>query len=148
MNIAIFTVLLSLKFEDKYIEKISDLSGLSKTKPVFSICIAIIMLSLAGIPPFAGFFGKFYIFISAIEAKLIYLAVLGVLSSVISAFYYFRIIKVMYFDDLKILNHQSNISTKSSLILFLSMMVITMFIIYPSLIINIGTNISIDFFNN
>jgi len=148
MNIAIFTVLLSLKFEDKYIEKISDLSGLSKTKPVFSICIAIIMLSLAGIPPFAGFFGKFYIFISAIEAKLIYLAVLGVLSSVISAFYYFRIIKVMYFDDLKILNHQSNITTKSSLILFLSMMVITLFIIYPSLIINIGTNISIDFFNN
>ena len=148
MNIAIFAVVLSLKFKDNYVERISDLSGLSKAKPIFSICIAITMLSLAGIPPFAGFFGKFYIFIAALEAKLFYLAVLGVLSSVISAFYYLRIIKVMYFDDLEIENYQSNISSKASLILFFTMLAITMFIFYPSLIINIGTNISIDFFNN
>ena len=148
MNIAIFTVILSLKLKDNYIEKISDLSGLSRAKPIFSICIAITMLSMAGIPPLAGFFGKFYIFIAAIEAKLFYLAVLGVLSSVISAFYYLRIIKVMYFDDLEISDYQSNISTKASLILFFTMLVITMFILYPTLIINIGTNVSIDFFNN
>ena len=148
MNIAIFAVILSLKLKDNYIEKISDLSGLSRAKPIFSICIAITMLSMAGIPPLAGFFGKFYIFIAAIEAKLFYLAVLGVLSSVISAFYYLRIIKVMYFDDLEISDYQSNISAKASLILFFSMLVITMFILYPTLIINIGTNVSIDFFNN
>ena len=148
MNIAIFTVVLSLKFKDNYVEKISDLSGISKVKPIFSICIAITMLSLAGIPPFAGFFGKFYIFIAAIEAKLFYLAILGVLSSVISAFYYLRIIKVMYFDDLEIANYQSNISPKASLILLFTMLAITMFIFYPSLIVNIGSNISIDFFNN
>ena len=148
MNIAIFAVILSLKLKDNYIEKISDLSGLSRAKPIFSICIAITMLSMAGIPPLAGFFGKFYIFIAAIEAKLFYLAVLGVLSSVISAFYYLRIIKVMYFDDLEISDYQSNISTKASLILFFTMLVITMFILYPTLIINIGTNVSIDFFNN
>ena len=148
MNIAIFTVVLSLKFKDNYVEKISDLSGISQVKPIFSICIAITMLSLAGIPPFAGFFGKFYIFIAALEAKLFYLAILGVLSSVISAFYYLRIIKVMYFDDLEIADYQSNISSKTSLILFFTMLAITMFIFYPSLIINIGSNISIDFFNN
>ena len=91
---------------------------------------------------------KFYIFIAALEAKLFYLAILGVLSSVISAFYYLRIIKVMYFDDLEIANYQSNISSKASLILFFTMLAITMFIFYPSLIINIGSNISIDFFNN
>ena len=148
MNIAIFTVVLSLKFKDNYVEKISDLSGISKVKPIFSICIAITLLSLAGIPPLAGFFGKFYIFIAALEAGLFYLAILGVLSSVISAFYYLRIIKVMYFDDLEIADYQSNISSKTSLILFFTMLAITMFIFYPSLIINIGSNISIDFFNN
>lgn len=148
MNIAIFTIILSLKIKDNYVEKINDLSGLSKDKPVFSICIAITMLSMAGIPPFAGFFGKFYIFIAALEAELFYLAILGVLFSVVSAFYYLRIIKIMYFDDLKIPNYQTNISSKASLILFFSILTITMFIFYPSLIINIGSDISIEFFNN
>jgi len=148
MNIAIFTIILSLKFKDNYVEKMSDLSGLSKDKPIFSICIAITMLSMAGIPPFAGFFGKFYIFIAALEAKLFYLAILGVLFSVVSAFYYLRIIKIMYFEDLKISNYQTNISSKASLILFFSILTITMFIFYPSLIINIGSHISIEFFNN
>ena len=77
MNIAIFSIILSLKNNNSYIEKISELSGLSKSKPIISLSIAIIMLSLAGIPPFAGFFGKFYIFIAAVEADLIFLAVLG-----------------------------------------------------------------------
>ena len=147
MNIAIFTIILSLKFKDNYVEKISDLSGLSKDKPIFSICIAITMLSMAGIPPFAGFFGKFYIFIAAVEAKLFYLAILGVLFSVVSAFYYLRIIKIMYFEDLKISNYQTNISSKASLILFFSIITITMFVFYPSLIINLGSDISIEFFN-
>ena len=103
------------------------------------------MLSMSGLPPFAGFFGKFYIFIAALDAQLFYLAVLGVLASVISAFYYLRIIKVMYFDDLKISNYQSNISSKASLILFLAILLIALFVFYPSLLINIGTNISVDF---
>ena len=103
---------------------------------------------MAGIPPFAGFFGKFYIFIAALEAKLFYLAVLGVLSSVISAFYYLSIIKVMYFDELKVSDYQSNITTKASLILFFTMFVIIMFIFYPTFIINIGETVSFDFFNN
>ena len=105
MNVGIFTIILSLKNNDRYIEYLSDLSGLSKKKPILSLCIAILMFSLAGIPPFAGFFGKFYIFMAALNSGLIYLAVLGVIASVISAFYYLRIIKIMYFDDSQIVYH-------------------------------------------
>ena len=146
MNISIFAIILSLKFENNYIEKISDLSGLSKNKPLVSISIAIIMFSMAGIPPFAGFFGKFYIFNAALDSNLFYLAVLGVLSTVISAYYYLRIIKVIYFDEMLSTNFQFNISTKSSLILIFSIIVISLFIFYPSIIINLGTSISFDFF--
>jgi NADH-quinone oxidoreductase subunit N len=86
---------------------------------------------MAGIPPFAGFFGKFYIFIAALEAELFYLAVLGALFSVVSAFYYLRIIKIIYFDDLIIQNFQINLSSNASLILFFSILTISMFIFYP-----------------
>ena len=105
MNAGIFSLILSIKIKDRYIEYLSDLSGLSKKKPILSLCIAILMFSLAGIPPFAGFFGKFYIFMAALNSGLIYLAVLGVIASVISAFYYLRIIKIMYFDDSQIVYH-------------------------------------------
>ena len=145
MNVSIFTIILSLKYKDKYIEKINELSGLSKSKPIISISIAIIMLSMAGIPPLAGFLGKFYIFISAINAELYYLAILGVLSSVIAAFYYLRIIKVMYFDDLDTNNFHLSISLKSSVILFISILIISTFIIFPSIFTNLTQNISSEF---
>ena len=145
MNVGIFTVILSLKINDRYIEYLSDLSGLSKKKPIFSLCIAIIMFSLAGIPPFAGFFGKFYIFIAAISSGLIYLAVLGVIASVISAFYYLRIIKIMYFDDSQII-YQTHLSKKATLILFVSIILVSLFIFYPSFLINISSHISSSFF--
>ena len=145
MNVGIFSVILSLKIEDRYIEDLSDLSGLSKKKPIFSLCIAILMFSLAGIPPFAGFFGKFYIFISALKSDLIYLAILGVIASVISAYYYLRIIKIMYFDE-SIENYQVLISTKSKIILVLSILAISLFILYPSFLINVGSQISDNYF--
>ena len=147
MNTAIFSILLSLKLNDKYIENINDLSGLSKSKPFFSASIAVIMLSMAGIPPLAGFFGKFYIFISALEADLIYLAVLGVIASVISAFYYLKIIKIMYFDNLDSSNFRVNISRGSSIVLIISIGLISLFVFYPSLLIMIANDISINFFN-
>ncbi len=146
MNIAIFAIILSLKIDDNYIEKISDLSGLGKLKPAISFCIAIIMLSMAGIPPLAGFFGKFYIFIAAIDSGLFLLAILGVLSSVISAYYYLRIIKIMYFDEVNISNVQINSSKKSISIIFVSIIFISLFIFYPSLLIDIGSNISFNYF--
>jgi len=146
MNVAVFSIILSLKKGNKYINKINELSGLSKNKPLVALSLAIIMLSMAGIPPFAGFFGKFYIFIAALNADLIFLAVLGVLSSVISAFYYLRIIKVMYFDESEEFNIQFIISTKSLLVLIISMIFINLFIFYPPLLTSISSIIAVDYF--
>jgi NADH-quinone oxidoreductase subunit N len=81
------------------VESINDLAGLSRTQPMFAFALAMLMFSLAGVPPLAGFFGKFYVFMAAIEAGLYPLAVIGVLSSVVGAFYYLRIVKIMYFDE-------------------------------------------------
>ena len=88
MNIAVFAFLLSLKRNDGYFENISDLSGMHKNHPLRTMLIALVMFSLAGIPPLAGFFGKFYIFVAAIESEMLFLAIIGVIASVISAFYY------------------------------------------------------------
>ena len=144
MNVAIFAILLSLKVKNEYLINISDLKGLSKSNPIVSVSISIIMLSMAGIPPFIGFFGKFYVFIAAIEQELYVLSVLGVLASVISAFYYLRIIKIMYFDESiseGIINFK--ISFQSKIILSLSLFLIICFIFYPSLLINISASLTI-----
>jgi NADH-quinone oxidoreductase subunit N len=80
-------------------EAIPDLAGISKDKPLFAFLFAMLLFSLAGIPPLAGFFGKLYVFNAAIEAHLYWLAVVGVVLSVVSAYYYLRIVKIMYFDE-------------------------------------------------
>ncbi|MEK9971646.1 MAG: proton-conducting transporter membrane subunit, partial [Ferrovibrio sp.] len=85
--------------KDQMVEGVSDLAGLAKTHPGMALLLAGFMFSLAGVPPLAGFFGKFYIFMSAINAGLYVLAVIGVLSSVVGAYYYLRIVKIMYFDE-------------------------------------------------
>jgi NADH-quinone oxidoreductase subunit N len=99
MNIGTFAVILCMRQKDVMVERIDDLKGLSKTHPALALALAIFMFSMAGIPPLVGFFAKFYIFLAAIEAGLYVLAVVGVLSSVIGAYYYVRIVKLMYFDD-------------------------------------------------
>ena len=144
MNIAVFTILLSLKKSNQYIENISDLDGLSKSNPIISISLAIIMLSMAGIPPFIGFFGKFYVFVAAIESGLYLLSILGVLASVVSAYYYLRIIKVMYFDDLnKNAIFDLNLMLESKILLFVLVLIISLFIVYPSILINFTSNLMI-----
>ncbi len=144
MNIAIFSIILSIKIKNEFLIEINDLQGLSKSNPIVSLSIAIIMLSMAGIPPFIGFFGKFYVFIAAIKKELYLLSVLGVIASVISAFYYLRIIKVMYFDEK---NEEKNlnfkISFQSMLVLCSSLLIIICFIFYPSLLVNISVNLKI-----
>jgi NADH-quinone oxidoreductase subunit N len=99
MVIGTFACILSLKVNGTNIESISDLSGLSKVNPMIAFVLSMFLFSLAGIPPLAGFFAKFYIFLSAIESGLYALAIIGVLASVIGAFYYLRIIKIIYFDE-------------------------------------------------
>ena len=99
MNIGAFACLLAMKRDGRFVEELSDLSGMSKTHPMMALALMIFMFSMAGIPPLAGFFGKWYVFLAAVEAGLFGLAVIGVLASVVGAFYYLRIVKIMYFDD-------------------------------------------------
>ncbi len=99
MSLGTFAVVLSMRIKDQMVEDIDDLRGLAKTHPLMALAMAIFMFSMAGIPPMAGFFAKLYIFMAAIESQAYTLAILGVLTSVVAAFYYLRIIKVMYFDD-------------------------------------------------
>ena len=99
MNIGAFACILTMRRGDRMVENISDLAGMSKTHPGVAAALAVFMFSMAGIPPLAGFFSKLYIFLAAIEAEFYGLAVIAVLSSVVGAFYYLRIIKVVYFDE-------------------------------------------------
>jgi NADH-quinone oxidoreductase subunit N len=99
MNIGTFACILCMRRGNRMVEDISDLAGLSKSQPLLAMALAIFMFSMAGIPPLAGFFGKLYIFLAAVEAHLYWLAIIGVLSSVVGSFYYLRIIKIAYFDE-------------------------------------------------
>ena len=99
MVIGTFGCILCMRQNGRMVEGIYDLSGLARTQPAMALALAIFMFSMAGIPPLAGFFGKLYVFLAAIEAGLYTLAVLGVVSSVVAAYYYVRIVKVMYFDE-------------------------------------------------
>jgi NADH-quinone oxidoreductase subunit N len=99
MTLASFAVILAMKRNGQAVEGIADFAGLARTNPLLAFFFAMLLFSLAGIPPLAGFFAKFYVFLAAIKAGLFTLAVIGVLTSVVGAFYYLRIIKVMYFDE-------------------------------------------------
>jgi NADH-quinone oxidoreductase subunit N len=99
MNLGTFAVILSMRRHNVMVEEISDLAGLSRSQPLMALALAIFMFSMAGIPPLGGFFGKLYIFMPVIDAGLVIPAIIGVVSSVVSAYYYLRIIKVAYFDQ-------------------------------------------------
>ena len=99
MTLGTFAVILSMRRDGKYVENISDLAGLARTHPTMAFFLGVLLFSLAGIPPLAGFFAKFYVFLAAIKAGLFTLAVIGVLSSVVGAYYYLTIVKIMYFDE-------------------------------------------------
>src|SRR6202022_5046160 len=99
MNLGPFAVILAMRRDGAPVESISDLSGLFRTNPVMAFMLAMLLFSLAGIPPLAGFFAKFYVFLAAIQAGLFTLAVIGVVTSVVGAYYYLAIVKIMYFDE-------------------------------------------------
>lgn len=100
MTVGSFVAVLMMKDADgEPLEGISDLAGLSRTRPALALCLAMQMFSLAGIPPLFGFWGKFVVFRAAVQADLVPLAALGIAASVIGAFYYIKIVKVMYFDE-------------------------------------------------
>jgi NADH-quinone oxidoreductase subunit N len=100
MTVGSFVAVLMLRTEGgDHIESIDDLSGISRSKPLLALCLAMMMFSLAGIPPLFGFWGKFVVFQAAVEADLVALAAIGIAASVIGAFYYIKIVKIMYFDE-------------------------------------------------
>ncbi len=98
MTIGAFGCILAMRRRGRMVEGIADLAGLGRDRPLLAAALAILMFSMAGIPPLAGFFGKLYVFLAAVDAGLYVLAVIGVLTSVVAAFYYVRIVKLMYFD--------------------------------------------------
>ena len=130
MTLGAFAVLLSLRRKDKMFETIDDLSGLSRTHPWLAFSLAAMMFSLAGIPPLAGFFAKFYVFAAAIKADLVALAVIGVVTSVVGAFYYLRLVKVMYFDDAQA--PYERIPPGSAIVLAASSVVVVLFFLIPA----------------
>ena len=142
MNLGLFTCLLMLKRNDQYFETIDDLSGLTKNHPVIALSLMLILFSLAGIPPLAGFFAKFYVFKSVIEQSMYFLAIVGLLSTVIAAFYYLRIIKVIYFDEEKDkYDTDHNIWLKISL--SFSTLIILLYFIFPSKLVEIVSRINV-----
>tara|TARA_B100001540_G_scaffold159752_1_gene141402 strand:+ start:256 stop:1674 length:1419 start_codon:yes stop_codon:yes gene_type:complete len=142
MNVALFSCLLMMRRNEIYYENIDDLSGLSKNHPILSFALLIILFSLAGIPPLAGFFAKFYIFLAVIEKSMYLLAIIGLLSTVVAAFYYLRIIKIIYFDP-----HKEKYDTNHQIGLKVTLLISTIFIllyfIYPAVLTNIVSGINI-----
>ena len=142
MNLGAFGCIYMMKRENVYCENIYDLSGLSKNHPMLAFSFLIIFFSLAGMPPLAGFFAKFYIFMAVIESKMYALAIIGLVTTVVSAFYYIRIIKVIYFDKpKKAFDESYDWGIKTSLIL--SSILILIYFIYPSALTNIVASIKI-----
>ena len=142
MNLALFSCLLMLKRNDQYYENIEDLSGLSKNHPLLSLSFLVILFSLAGIPPLAGFFAKFYIFKAVLEQSMYFLAIVGLLSTVVAAFYYLRIIKIIYFDKEKD-KYDSDHSLWLKFSLTFSTILILLYFISPGQLIDLVSRINI-----
>ena len=143
MNIGAFSCLYLLKKDGEYKENISDLSGISKKHPILAISFLLILFSLAGIPPLGGFFAKFYVFTAVLEQQMYALAIIGLLTTVISAFYYLKIIKTIYFDDSLItFDPTKNIFAKVSILI--SCGIITTFFLYPAIFNDVVSSLFIN----
>ena len=142
MNLGLFSCLLMMRRNNEYFEDIDDLSGLSKNHPLMSLSLLIILFSLAGIPPLAGFFAKFYIFKAVLEQSMYFLAIVGLLSTVVAAFYYLRIIKIMYFDKEKE-KYDTDHSLWLKFSLTASTLLILIYFVFPSQLIEVVSRINI-----
>ena len=138
-SIGIFAAILCMFSNGHMVEDIDSLSGLSKTKPAMAFAFAIFMFSMAGIPPMGGFIGKFYIFKSAIDAGLMILAIIGLVTSVISSYYYLRIVKVIYFNEP--IQEFSQNRIEMNLIMSVSTAFTLIFILFPNMLIHITDSI-------
>ena len=142
MTLAFFSCLFMLRKKNIFYEKIDDLSGLSTNHPMLSISLLVVLFSLAGIPPLAGFFAKFYIFMAVIEQSMYFLAIVGLLSTVVAAFYYLRLIKIIYFDKPKE-KYETDHTIGLKVTLVISTGILILYFIYPGLLNEIVSRIAI-----
>ena len=133
MNIGAFSCLYLLKKDSQYKENINDLSGISKKHPLLAISLLIILFSLAGVPPLGGFFAKFYVFVAVLEKEMYALAIIGLLTTVMSAFYYLKIIKTIYFDD-SLVTFELSKNRTAQVSVFASCTILITFFLYPSVL--------------
>jgi NADH-quinone oxidoreductase subunit N len=134
MTLGVFACIISMRRQGKPVEDISDLAGLARTKPVMAFFFAMLLFSMAGVPPLAGFFAKFYVFLAAVQAGLFALAVLGVLASVVGAYYYLLIVKIMYFDEPA--GALDPMGGELGTVLGLSGLAVLLFFLYPTLLVD------------
>ena len=134
MTLGAFSCILAMRRDGQAVETIADLAGLSRTNPMMAFFLAMLLFSLAGVPPLAGFFAKFYVFLAAIKAGLYALAVIGVLASVIGAYYYLAIVKVMYFDEPAAAFEPTPIRLKA--VVVASGLFVILFFAYPAPLVN------------
>ena len=137
MTLGTFAIILAMKRNGRAVETISDFAGLSRTNPLLAFFFAMFLFSLAGIPPLAGFFAKFYVFLAAIKAGLFTLAVIGVVTSVVGAFYYLTIVKVMYFDEPKEAMEPMRVELR--VVLAVAGIFNLLFFVYPAPLVNAAT---------
>lgn len=135
MTAGSFAIILCMRRDGMVVEQISDLAGLSKTRPILAYSMAALMFSMSGIPPLAGFFGKFFIFEAAIASEMYVLATFGVVASVVAAYYYLRIIKVMFFDE-SVDSIDNDIDLGKRIVLMFSIIFIIGFIFKPNLVVD------------
>jgi NADH-quinone oxidoreductase subunit N len=137
MTLGVFACILAMRRDGTLVENIGDLAGLARTKPTMAFFLAMLLFSLAGIPPLAGFFAKFYVFLAAIKAGLFTLAVLGVLASVVGAYYYLLIVKIMYFDEPA--RNFDSMPGRLRVVLGLSGLLNMFFFAYPAPLVGLAT---------
>ncbi len=137
MTLGTFAFILAMKRNGQAVETIGDFAGLSRTNPVMAFIFAMLLFSLAGVPPLAGFFAKFYVFLAAIKAGLFTLSVIGVLTSVVGAFYYLTIVKIMYFDEPK--GAVDPMRLELRVVLGVTGLFTILFFVYPAPLVNAAT---------
>jgi NADH-quinone oxidoreductase subunit N len=137
MTLGAFAAIMSMRVNGKPVEQVSDLAGLSKTNSPMAFFFAMLMFSLAGIPPLGGFWAKWYVFSAAVDAHLYWLAVIGILTSAVSAFYYLRIVKIMYFDDSAPAFDRPTFTLRA--VLTLASLAMLLFWVYPAPLVEAAT---------
>ena len=145
MSTCIWTSVLSLSYQNKTgrAKYLTDLTLLSKTNPVLAITIALTMFSMAGVPPLAGFFSKLYVFFAGVEASLYLIVVVGVLTSCIGAYYYIRVIKIMFFEKVNTWILYKGIDREKATILGITFLIIVLFFVYPTPILTVTKNMAL-----